>query len=169
VSVLDIGAGSGVWAIALAQQSEKVRLRAVDWPQVLEITKRVAQRCGLLDRLTTAAGDLLEADFGTGHQVVTIGHILHSEGEERSRALLRRCHEAMAPGATVAIMEFVTEDDRQGPPTALMFAVNMLVHTEAGDTFSFAEMSQWLREAGFVNPRLLAVPAVSPLILADKA
>ena len=27
----------------------------------------------------------------------------------------------------------------------------MLVHTEAGDTFTFAEIARWLREAGFVQ------------------
>jgi hypothetical protein len=44
----------------------------------------------------------------------------------------------------------------------------MLVNTEAGDTFTFEEMTQWLRKAGFKNPRLLEVPSVSPLVLADK-
>ena len=75
---------------------------------------------------------------------------------------------ALAPGGTVAIQEFVPNDDRTGPPNALIFAVNMLVNTEAGDTFTFAEMSQWLRKAGFRNPRLLDAPSVSPLVLADK-
>ncbi len=168
VSVLDIGAGAGVWGVALAQQSPQVLVRAVDWPRVLEITRKVAQRHGVADRLTTAPGDLLEADFGSGHDVATIGHILHSEGVERSRQLLRKTFAALAPGGTVAIMEFLCDDDRAGPPHALMFAVNMLVHTEVGDTFTFAEISRWLREAGFVNPRLLDVPAASPLILATK-
>jgi SAM-dependent methyltransferase len=168
VSVLDIGAGSGVWGIALAQQSPRVRIRAVDWDRVLEITQKVASRMGLGDRLTRAPGDLLEADFGTGHQIATIGHIFHSEGSERSRRLLKKTFDALAPGGTVAIMEFVADEGRQGPPIAMLFAVNMLVNTETGDTFTFAEMSAWLREAGFVNPRLLDVPAVSPLILATK-
>jgi ubiquinone/menaquinone biosynthesis C-methylase UbiE len=168
VSVLDIGAGAGVWGVALAQQSKQVRVRAVDWPRVLEITRKVAQRHGVADRLATAPGDLLEADFGNGHDVATIGHILHSEGVERSRQLLRKTFAALAPGGTIAIMEFLCDDDRTGPPHALMFAVNMLVHTETGDTFTFSEISQWLREAGFVNPRLLAVPAASPLIIATK-
>src|SRR5579872_3954825 len=44
VSVLDLAAGSGVWGIALAEQSPKVRVSAVDWPEVLEVTRRVAQR-----------------------------------------------------------------------------------------------------------------------------
>lgn len=168
LSVLDIGAGSGVWGIALAKQSPHVRIHAVDWPKVLEVTRRVAGRHGLADRLTTSAGDFFEADFGAGHRLATIGHILHSEGRERSRRLLKKVFAALAPGGTVAVQEFVPDDDRSGPPSALIFAVNMLVNTEAGDTFTFKEMSGWMREVGFKNPRLLKVPSVSPLVLADK-
>jgi ubiquinone/menaquinone biosynthesis C-methylase UbiE len=168
MSVLDIGAGSGVWGIALAKQSPKVRIHAVDWPQVLEVTRKIAARHGVGERLTTASGDFFEADFGRGHHVATIGHILHSEGRERSRRLLKKTFDALAPGGTIAIMEFVPNDDRTGPPNALIFAVNMLVNTETGDTFTFAEMSGWLREAGFTDPRQLDVPAVSPLLLATK-
>jgi 2-polyprenyl-3-methyl-5-hydroxy-6-metoxy-1,4-benzoquinol methylase len=168
VSVLDIGAGSGVWGIALARQSPLVRVRAVDWPRVLEVTKAVASRHGVGDRITMVAGDLLEADFGSGHQVATIGHILPSEGRERSRQLLRKTFMALAPGGTVVISEFMPNEDRSGPPSALIFAVNMLVHTENGDTYSFAEISDWLLEAGFRNRRLLDAPAPSPLVLATR-
>jgi hypothetical protein len=66
VSVLDIGAGSGVWGIALALQSPLVTVQAVDWPAVIKVTKRVAKRHGVQDRLKTTAGDLLKADFGKG-------------------------------------------------------------------------------------------------------
>lgn len=167
-SVLDIGSGSGVWGIAFAQLSPHVRVHAVDWPEVLDVTRRVALREGVAERVSTAAGDLLEADFGKGHRVATIGHILHSEGTERSRRLLRKVFDALAPGGTVVISEFMPNDERTGPPTALIFAVNMLVHTQQGDTFTFPEISSWLREAGFVNPRLWEAPAPSPLVLATK-
>ncbi len=168
VSVLDIGAGSGVWGIALAQQSPHIRILAVDWPKVLEVTKRVVGRHGLAGRLETSPGDFLEADFGQGHYLATIGHILHSEGRERSRRLLRKVFDALAPGGTVAIAEFIPNNDRSGPPNALIFAVNMLVYTTEGDTFTLREMSAWLREAGFRGVRLLDAPAPSPLVLATK-
>jgi 3-hydroxy-5-methyl-1-naphthoate 3-O-methyltransferase len=168
VKVLDLAAGSGVWGIALAAQSPKVKLTAVDWPEVLKVTKKVARRHGVAGRLKTVPGDLLSSDFGRGHQVATLGHILHSEGRERSRRLLRKTFAALAPGGTIAVMEFLPNNERTGPPTPLIFSVNMLVNTQEGDTFTFAEISAWLREAGFVNPRLLEVPAVSPLVLATK-
>jgi 2-polyprenyl-3-methyl-5-hydroxy-6-metoxy-1,4-benzoquinol methylase len=167
-TVLDIGAGSGVWGIALAHLSPLVTVWAVDWPVVLEVTRKVARQQGVADRLKTSAGDLLEVDFGSGHYVATIGHILHGEGPERSRQLLRKTFEALAPGGTIAISEFMPNDDRTGPSNALIFAVNMLVHTEAGDTFTFREVSEWLREAGFEKPRLLEAPAPSPLVLATR-
>jgi hypothetical protein len=168
VSVLDLAAGSGVWGVALAQKSPQVRVTAVDWPTVIPVTRRVATRFGLADRFTFVEGDLQQADFGRNHQIATLGHILHSEGEPRSRQLLRRTYEALAPGGTIAIAEFVMNEERTGPPNAALFAVNMLVHTDQGNTFTFSEMSGWLKEAGFVNVRNLEAPAPSPLILADK-
>ncbi|HEY0455102.1 MAG TPA: class I SAM-dependent methyltransferase [Verrucomicrobiae bacterium] len=167
-TVLDLAAGSGVWGIALAQQSPNVNIHAVDWPPVLKVTKKVADRHGVGNRLTAVEGDLTSADFGSGHRVATLGHILHSEGRERSRQLLRKTFAALASGGTIAIMEFLVNNDRTGPPSGLFFAVNMLVNTVDGDAFSFEEISDWLLEAGFKDPRLLEVPAVSPLVLATK-
>jgi hypothetical protein len=168
VSVLDLGAGSGVWGITLAKQSPQVRITAVDWPEVLEVTRRVAARHGVQERLTAVPGDLFLADFGCGHQIATLGHILHSESAGRCQALLRKTAAALAPGGTIVIMEFMPDDDRSGPPMPLIFGVNMLVNTTAGGTYTFAEIAGWLREAGFANPRRLDLPGSAPLVLAEK-
>jgi 3-hydroxy-5-methyl-1-naphthoate 3-O-methyltransferase len=168
VQVLDLAAGSGVWGIALAQKSPRVTVTAVDWPEVLEVTRRVVERCALLDRFRFVAGDLLSAAFGSGHNIATLGHILHTEGATRSQALLKKTFAALAPGGIIAIADFLVNEDRTGPPLSLIFAVNMLVHTEEGDTFSFGEIGGWLREAGFENPRPLDNPGPSPVILANK-
>jgi ubiquinone/menaquinone biosynthesis C-methylase UbiE len=168
ISVLDLASGSGVWGIALAQASPHVTVHAVDWPDVLPVTRRVAERFGVGERFTMVGGDLLQADLGGPHQVATLGHILHSEGVERSRALLQRTHAALAPGGTIAIAEFLVDADRRGPLNGLIFAVNMLVNTEAGNTYSFDEIARWLTEAGFTKPRQLPGPGPSPLILATR-
>jgi SAM-dependent methyltransferase len=167
-SVLDLAAGSGVWGIALAQSSPGVRVRAVDWPQVLDVTRDFADRFGLRDRYTFAQGDLSSADFGGDHTVAVLGHILHSEGEERSRALLQRTFDALGPGGTIAIAEFLVDADRKGPLSGLVFAVNMLVNTDCGNTYSFDEIGLWLGETGFRDMRQLDAPGPSPLILATK-
>jgi ubiquinone/menaquinone biosynthesis C-methylase UbiE len=168
VRVLDLAAGSGVWGIAMAQGSEKVSVTAVDWPEVIPVTRKTVARFGLADRFSFVEGDLLQADFGSGHNLATLGHILHSEGSERSQVLLKKTFQALAPGGTISIAEFLVNPDRTGPLNALFFAVNMLVNTESGDTYSFEEISSWLKAAGFTDARTLDAPGPSPLILATK-
>lgn len=168
VRVLDLAAGSGVWGIAQAQASPEVTVTAVDWPEVLPVTRQTVARFGLSDRFSFIEGDLQQADFGNGYGLATLGHILHSEGPERSRALLAKTYRALASGGTIAIAEFLVNADRSGPPMGLIFAVNMLVNTDAGDTFSFEEIAGWLSEAGFVDARTLEGPGPSPLVLATK-
>lgn len=166
--VLDLAAGSGVWGIALAQGAENVTVTAVDWPEVIPTTRKTAARFGLADRFSFASGDLLEADFGTGHHLATLGHILHSEGRQRSQALLEKTFQALASGGTIAVAEFLVNPERTGPVNGLFFAVNMLVNTDTGDTYSFDEIGGWLTAAGFQDARTLEAPGPSPLILATK-
>lgn len=169
LSVLDLAAGSGVWGVALAQKSPKVHVTAVDWEDVIPVTRRVVTRNGVAERYDFVAGDLHEADFGTGHAIATLGHILHSEGEERSRRLLAKTFEALAPGGTIAIAEILVDEDRKAALPALIFGLNMIVNSDAGDTFSLGEISGWLRDAGFDSVRTLEAPGLAPLlILANK-
>lgn len=166
--VLDLAAGSGVWGIALAQKSPRVRVTAVDWAGMIPTTKRITQQFGVGDCFNYVESDLLEANFSSGYDIATLGHILHSEGEERSRKLLKKTFRALKSGGTIAIAEWLVNDDRTKPLPALMFAVQMLVNTEKGDTFSFEEIKNWLEEAGFKKVRKVKAPGPSPLTLATK-
>ena len=168
IQVLDLGAGSGIWGIALAQKSPRVRVTAVDWAGMIPTTKRITQKFGVADRFSYVEGDMLEANFGSGYDIAILGHILHSEGEDRSRRLLKKIFRALKSGGTIAIAEWLVNDDRTKPLPSLMFAVQMLVNTEKGDTFSFNQIKTWLEEAGFKKVRKLEAPGPSPLVLATK-
>jgi hypothetical protein len=50
----------------------------------------------------------------------------------------------------------------------LIFAVNMLAHTEQGDTYSFEQISGWLQETGLVNTRKMEPGGPVGLVMADK-
>jgi len=168
IRVLDLAAGSGVWSIALTQSAPNVQATAFDWEGVLPATKSMVERFNLTARYTFLAGDLSTAPFGAGYDVATLGHILHSEGAAKSQALLKKTFDALNPGGTIAIAEFLVNDDRTGPPGSLIFALNMIVNTDEGDTFSLAEITAWLTQAGFTDVRTLDAPGPSPLILATK-
>ena len=166
--VIDLAAGSGIWGIALAQKGPRLRVTAVDWAGMIPTTKRITEKFGVRDRFDFIEGDLLEANFGSGYGIATLGHILHSEGEERGRQLLKKAFHALKSGGTIAIAEWLVNDDRTKPLPSLMFSVQMLVNTEKGGTFSFNEIKTWLEDAGFKKVRKLEAPGPSPLILATK-
>ena len=168
VRVLDLATGSGVWGIAIAQRSPHVTVTAVDWPNVLEITRKTAAQHDLAGRFSYVAGDLAAVDFGKGHNIATLGHILHTEGEVRSRSLIRKTYDALAPGGTIVIAEFLVNADRRGPLPGLLFGVNMLIHSDVGGTYSFEEIRGWLEESGFKDARMVESPGPSPLIFATR-
>lgn len=168
VKILDVGTGSGVWGIGLAQQSPQVSVTALDLPGVLDVTRRMAARFNVADRFSYLPGDFHTMDFGTGYNLVTFGHILHMESVDQNRQLLKKAAAALAPKGTVVISEFLVNQDRSGPVMPLIFAVNMLAHTESGDTFSFEEISGWLQAAGLVNSRKIEPGGPVGLVMADK-
>jgi ubiquinone/menaquinone biosynthesis C-methylase UbiE len=168
VRVLDVAAGSGIWGIALTQKSPQIRVTAVDWPGMIPTTQRITEKFGVRHRFDFIEGDLLEANFGSGYGLATLGHILHSEGEKRGRQLLKKTFRVLKSGGIIAIAEWLVNDDRTKPLPSLMFSVQMLVNTERGGTFSFNEIKEWLEDAGFKQVRKLEAPGPSPLILATK-
>src|SRR5207244_100902 len=76
IRVLDLAAGSGIWGIALAEKSPRVYVTAVDWAGMIPTTKRITQKFGVSDRFNYIEGDILEAEFGSGYDIATLGHIL---------------------------------------------------------------------------------------------
>ncbi|MFZ1122586.1 MAG: hypothetical protein WAN81_20365 [Candidatus Binataceae bacterium] len=57
---------------------------------------------------------------------------------------------------------------QQARAKPLLYGLNMLLHTPAGDVFTMREYREWLKEAGFSKVATIPAPHVSPLILATK-
>jgi hypothetical protein len=63
-------------------------------------------------------------------------------------SLLKKCRAALNAGGRVVVQEFPLNEDRTGPLQGALFAINMLVRTEGGRTYTPREMGGWLRGAG---------------------
>lgn len=166
--ILDIGAGAAAWSIPFAKALKRVRVTVADYPAVTQVTRQYAERWGVGDRYDYLEGDFREVDFGTGFDLAILGHIIHSEGPDWGRRLLKRTREALSDGGMLLIGEFVPNDERSGPALPLLFGLNMLLYTPAGDVFTMREYREWLKEAGFSKVATIPAPHVSPLILATK-
>lgn len=167
--VVDVACGSGVWGIAVAEADKEAHVTAQDFPGVFEVTREFVKRHNVEDRFDYLPGDLKEVDFGESrYDLAILGNIVHSEGEQSSRDLFKRLHRALRAGGRIAILEMVPNDERTGPPFALLFALNMLVNTEQGGTYTLAEYTDWLKDAGFSRVETADIGTHSPAIIAIK-
>jgi ubiquinone/menaquinone biosynthesis C-methylase UbiE len=167
--VLDVACGSGVWGIAVAEADPEAAVAFQDFPGVLEHTRQYAGRHGVAGRCAYLPGDLKQVDFGEGrYDLALLGNIVHSEGERSSRDLFGRLHRALRPGGRVVVIDLLPNDERTGPPYPLIFALNMLVNTEAGDTYTLAEYTRWLNEAGFGRVETADVGSHSPIVIGTR-
>jgi (2Fe-2S) ferredoxin/precorrin-6B methylase 2/DNA-binding CsgD family transcriptional regulator len=166
--LLDVGGGSAAYSIAFAKACESLRATVLDVPPVLPIAQGHIHAAGLDDRVDTRAGDLRRDPLGKGYTLILVSAICHMLSPEENQDLLRRCYEALEPRGRVAIQDFILEADKTAPKQAALFALNMLVGTPAGSTYSYDEYSAWLRGAGFQDVREIRLPGPSSLMVGTK-
>ena len=165
-SALDIGCGSGVWSLALATAQPELKVVAVDRPLVLDTVTRVfADRLGCLARYEMRSGNFRDVVFGE-HDVVFLGHILHSEGEAASRVLLQRCRAALRSGGRLVVAEMVASEPRGAEVFPNLFDLNMLMWTEQGTVFTASQLEEMCTQAGFSRCQWLEAPSPFPVLVA---
>jgi len=170
IVILDVAAGSAVWSLPFALRSERVAVTAIDFSPVFSVAKKFAAAFGVRDRYAFVAGDIRTADFGAErYDLALLGHICHSEGAEWSRRLIDKCFRALKKNGRLLIMDYVADEERKTELMPLLLALNALLGTAEGDTFTFSEYRRWLSGAGFTVIRALDVGAPSPVIAALKA
>jgi ubiquinone/menaquinone biosynthesis C-methylase UbiE len=167
--ILDVAAGHGMFGLTLARDHPTAEVTALDWPNVLEVARANAQAAGVASRFRTIAGSAFEVDWGQGYELVLLPNFLHHFDRAGCVRILEKALRALAPGGRLAVVEFVPDDDRSGPPDAVRFALVMLAGTPAGDAHTFADYRDMLARAGFVDPTLHdLVPSPMRLVLARR-
>jgi SAM-dependent methyltransferase len=183
--LIDIGGGSGAYAIAFAQANPALRADVFDLATVVPIAQRHIDAAQLGERVRTRVGDLRKDDFnrrgpggeadrgssesGKGYDLALLSAICHMLGPDGNRDLLRRVFAALNPGGRVVIQDHVMSEDKTAPRAGALFAINMLVGTEDGGTFSEREYSSWLREAGFARVTRIPLSGPNDLVIGYKS
>lgn len=169
LNVLDIAAGHGLFGIAVATRNPKARITALDWEPVLEVAKANANQAGVADRFATIAGSAFEVDFAGPYDVVLLPNFLHHFDPMANEKLLKKVRAALASGGRVALLEFIPDEDRTGPPAAVWFALQMLSTTPAGDAYTLSEYERMLRNSGFARAQLHCPPGeMHRMVIAER-
>jgi SAM-dependent methyltransferase len=146
--VLDVGGGSGAYAMAFARARRGISAVVFDLPNVLPLTRAYISQEGLSSEVETQEGDYLRDPLGSGYDLVFMSAVIHSNAAEQNRLLFRKAAAALQPAGRLVVSDFLMDEERDGPLQPALFALNMLVGTPSGDTFTESEVRFWMAEAG---------------------
>ena len=149
--LLDIGGGSGAFAMLAAQANPDLECIVLDLPGVIQVARELVARCGLDGRVTCREGNYHTAGFPGGVDVVNIVGVLHQESPEAILDILRRSHAALTPGGALNVVDMMTDASRCRPKFSALFAVNMALTTHSGWVFSSDDLAGWAAAAGFTG------------------
>jgi precorrin-6B methylase 2 len=153
--VLDLGGASGSWTLAWLRAEPAARAIIFDLPHVIPMARARLAATPFADRVDLVPGDFDSDTLPTGADVVWVSAIIHQNSPEQNRALFRRVAQALTPRGWIYIRDIVLEASRTAPVAGALFAVNMLAATEAGNSYSLADIQESLQTAGFVDVELV--------------
>lgn len=150
--VLDVGGASGTWTMAFLRACPAATATLFDLPQVIPLAQRRLADAGLAGVVRLVAGDFMTDPLPPGADLAWVSAIVHQNSREQNRQLFVKVLESLTPGGRIAIRDILMDPTRTRPVAGALFAVNMLVGTERGGTFTFDELRQDLEAVGFVHP-----------------
>lgn len=169
-SLLDVGGGSAAYDITLCRRHPRLSATVLDLPFVCDLAAEKIDQADLGDRITLVHGDFLTSELPTGHDTILLSGILHDWNEEDCRLIVDRCLRALRPGGRLFVVDLMVNDTKDGPPDAALMSVNMLIETW-GRSYTAAEYSTWLTDAGFVDVHTVrcTAPAANGVVIGHKA
>jgi SAM-dependent methyltransferase len=156
--VLDIACGHGLFGIEIAKQNPQAHVTGLDWAPVLRVALENAKKAAVHERYDMLPGSAFEVEFSGPYDVILLTNFLHHFNAATCVELLKKIHAALKPGGCVATLEFVPNEDRVSPPLPAAFSMTMLTSTESGDAYTFSELSDMHRRAGFGHVSQHPVP-----------
>ncbi len=151
VSLLDVGGGSGAYSMEFIRRKPEIEATVFDLPNVVPITQRFVDKEGFSGKIKTHTGDYTTDNLPNGFDLVFLSAIIHSNSLEVNRELVRNCFQALNENGRIVIQDWIMNNERTQPTAGAIFAINMLVGTEAGDCFTEQEVTEMLEDAGFGN------------------
>jgi len=165
---LDIGGGSGVYSMDFVKRNVKNKATVFDLPDIIPITKQYIKKEGLSKRFSFISGDYNNDAFGESYDLAFLSAIIHINSVAQNSKLIKKCFNALNSGGIIVIQDHVMEEDRTAPFAGALFAMNMLVATECGDTYTESEIKKWLKDAGFTKIKRIET-FNNAMIIGEKA
>ena len=167
--LLDVGGASGTWALAFLRACPAAEATIFDLPHVIPMARRRLAAARMQRRVRLVAGDFMKDPLPPGADLAWVSAIVHQNSRAQNRELFAKVFQALVPGGRIAIRDILMEANHTQPVAGALFAVNMLVATQGGGTFTFAELREDMAAAGFIRAAIMRRDkAMNAVVIAQK-
>lgn len=166
-TMCDVGGSGASLSAQVALNNDHMSCVSFDLPPVAPIAQDIVDGMQLGDRISIQSGDFLQDPLPRA-DVITMGNILHDWGIEEKKMLIKKAYDALPKGGAFVVIENIIDDNREKNAFGLMMSLNMMIETEAGFDFTFAEFNEWTKEAGFKETSIMLLTGPSSVAIAIK-
>ncbi len=165
---LDLGGGSGEYARALLKKDKKLKGTVFDIPEAIKIAKKYTENSEVANRINFLEGDFFKDPIGNNYDMVFISNILHAFSLKECEILFNKVYKSLNEGGLLVIHEHFIDESRTEPEYMALFSINMLVHTEDGDTYTEKEITEILEKSNFRKLKVVETGFNSHILTAQK-
>ncbi|MBV1849547.1 methyltransferase [Catellatospora tritici] len=169
-TLVDVGGGAGTYSIAFCRAWQDLRCEVVDLGAVVPLARETVEAAGLTDRIRVRTGDYYSDAFGAADvDVVLLSNVLHQESPQVCVDILRRARAALAEGGRVLVHGHFLDEARTSPAFTTLHNLSALVLWDGGRSYTVAEMTALMQEAGLGSIQELPAPEGSAKLLVGQA
>lgn len=150
--LLDVGGGHGTYSILMCQKYPSLEATILDYFAGLETARQKLAGQPVASRITLQKGDMWQAEWGEGFDMILLFNVLHQYDIETNVKLLQKAKQALKPGGKVAILDQITGKIPGTAVNALIRLIALQYYVFAdGRVFSRDEMTEICSGAGFAD------------------
>lgn len=152
---LDVGGGSGAYTMAFLDRDRTLDATLLDRPEILKVTKSYLARAGYDNKVRLFAADVVADEWPANQDLILLSAVVHRETLANCETMFARAFRALAPQGRLVIRDHIMSEDRLVPRAGVLYAVQLLVGSPGGGTYTFTEIRRALGKAGFHDVRLV--------------
>ncbi|MAM62803.1 methyltransferase [Maritimibacter sp. UBA3975] len=149
--LLDVGGGTGAFAITLCKANPKLTATVIDFPNVAALGEGYVAEAGLSDRITYRHANALEGDWPDEQDAILMSYLFSGVPDHTHEGLIARAFDHLAPGGRLLIHDFVVDADLTGPKNTALWQLQHTAFTPEARSLDDGWLAEAMTKAGFAD------------------
>ncbi|MCE7872459.1 class I SAM-dependent methyltransferase [bacterium CPR1] len=147
--ILDVGCGSGIWSLTVAERFPQARVVGNDLPSVLDVFEAQAAAMGMRERCERLEQDMHQARFeDSSFDLAIIANVLRLEPADRAARLLQRVAASLRPGGALLVVDALAEGSPKAELARSLYTLHLALRTRNGVVHPSEQVRAWMQSAG---------------------